>query len=318
MAQELVVESRSYLPASMEAVEAVVDRLRVVHELMRKAMTPSVDYGQIPGTNSKPTLLKSGAEKLCVMFRLCPRYVTTKTFFGEHMMVETTCTITNLDGDTLGQASSVCSTKESKYAYRKSERTCPACGAAAIIKGKAEYGGGWLCFTKKGGCNAKYADRHPDIIGQPVGRVQNDDLADSYNTVIRIAEKRAYIAAVRLVTGTSSLFDEEVPEVESDGEIVEPKKQNGKTPDKAFDATEQITRIGELFAILKYAKNREAQFASWASSKRVNTFVAMNERELGILVKELESRVPEDIVNERSEESESEREQAPVGDACES
>jgi hypothetical protein len=34
---------------------------------------------------------------------------------------------------------------------------CPKCGAAAIIKGKAEYGGGWVCFKKKGGCGAKFA-----------------------------------------------------------------------------------------------------------------------------------------------------------------
>lgn len=33
---------------------------------------------------------------------------------------------------------------------------CPKCGVVgAIIKGKAEYGGGWLCFKKKKGCGAK-------------------------------------------------------------------------------------------------------------------------------------------------------------------
>jgi hypothetical protein len=35
---------------------------------------------------------------------------------------------------------------------------CPVCGVVgAIIKGKPEYGGGWLCFQKKGGCGAKFA-----------------------------------------------------------------------------------------------------------------------------------------------------------------
>lgn len=34
---------------------------------------------------------------------------------------------------------------------------CPVCGVVgAIIKGKPEYGGGWLCFQKKGGCGAKF------------------------------------------------------------------------------------------------------------------------------------------------------------------
>jgi hypothetical protein len=35
---------------------------------------------------------------------------------------------------------------------------CPECGADAIIKSKEEYGGGWLCYKKKGGCGAKFQD----------------------------------------------------------------------------------------------------------------------------------------------------------------
>jgi hypothetical protein len=35
---------------------------------------------------------------------------------------------------------------------------CPVCGKDAVIKGKAEYGGGWLCFGKKGGCGAKWPE----------------------------------------------------------------------------------------------------------------------------------------------------------------
>ena len=43
---------------------------------------------------------------------------------------------------------------------RKSDaQTCPQCGKSkAVIQGKAEYGGGWLCFKKKGGCGATWHD----------------------------------------------------------------------------------------------------------------------------------------------------------------
>ncbi len=34
---------------------------------------------------------------------------------------------------------------------------CPVCGKDAIIQGKPEYGGGWLCYKAKGGCGAKFA-----------------------------------------------------------------------------------------------------------------------------------------------------------------
>lgn len=205
------------------SVDAVLERLAVIQDLMRRAMSPSIDFGQIPGTNSKPTLLKPGAEKLCVMFRLVPRYATQQTIQGRHLTVGTVCTISDLAGHVLGEASAICSTKESKYAYRKAERTCPKCGKAAIIKGKEEYGGGWLCWKKKDGCGAQWPDAAPEIASQTVGRVDNDDLEDSYNTVIRIAEKRALIAAVRLVTGSSALFDEESPDYES--HIEQPPKK---------------------------------------------------------------------------------------------
>ena len=45
-------------------------------------------------------------------------------------------------------------------ASRADVKTCPACGKAAIIKGKAEFGGGWVCFKKKGGCGWKGLDTY--------------------------------------------------------------------------------------------------------------------------------------------------------------
>lgn len=197
---------------TVAAVANVVQRLDMIQALMAKAMREGTDYGQIPGTGSKPTLLKPGAEKLCLMFRLAPKYDTTKHFHGDgHMTVECTCKILDLAGTFLGEASAIASTRETKYAYRRAERVCPDCGKAAIIKGSAQYGGGWLCWKKKDGCGAKFADNDQRITGQGVGRVPNPDLADSYNTVLRIAEKRGLLGAVRLVTGSSALFDEEIP-----------------------------------------------------------------------------------------------------------
>lgn len=40
---------------------------------------------------------------------------------------------------------------------------CPKCGKVKpVIKGKEEYGGGWVCFKKKGGCGATWHDSEPD------------------------------------------------------------------------------------------------------------------------------------------------------------
>lgn len=41
----------------------------------------------------------------------------------------------------------------------ENEPSCPECGkVGAIIKGKEEYGGGFLCFKKKGGCGFKFKE----------------------------------------------------------------------------------------------------------------------------------------------------------------
>ena len=266
-----IISNEVHLPAIRQtgelSVDVVLGRLEKVQDLMRRAMVKGVDYGQIPGTKSKLTLLKPGAEKLCVMFRLAPRYTTVKQFESGHLTVETTCQILDGNEGFLGEASAMASTRESKWAYRKSERTCPECGKAALIKESAQYVQapnvpGWLCWKKKDGCGYKFPPEDIRIIGQQVGRVPNEDLADSYNTVLRIAEKRAYIAAVRLVTGSSALFDEEGPEgstseVKEDGEIIHPLKKpeapkdQGPTPEQFRENSMKMRKsfVAEMTAI---------------------------------------------------------------------
>ncbi len=209
MSEELVV--RESQGTSLVSVAQIKERLTQVQQLMATAMVQGDDYGVIPGTGSKPTLLKAGAEKLAMMFQFDAQFETEKKLDDDgHLTIETKCILYHAPtGNRLGSANAVCSTHEAKYAYRKSQRRCPACGNAAIIKGKEEYGGGWVCFKKKGGCGQKYDDHDTDITKQPEGEVANDRLADSYNTVIRMAEKRAYVAAIRIVTACSSIFDED-------------------------------------------------------------------------------------------------------------
>ena len=114
------------------------------------------------------------------------------------------------NGTVAGQGEGSCNSWETKYRYRKAERTCPECGAEAIIKGKAEYGGGWICFNKKGGCGAKFKDGDPAIESQHTGRVANPDVADIVNTIQKMAQKRALVAAVLNATNASDWFTQDV------------------------------------------------------------------------------------------------------------
>jgi hypothetical protein len=102
------------------------------------------------------------------------------------------------------------SSRERNRAYRKQERTCLDCEQPAVIKGKAEYGAGWLCWRKKGGCGAKFPDGDQRIEAQQVGEIENPDLPDTWNAVDKMAKKRGYVDAVLSVTGASAIFTQDI------------------------------------------------------------------------------------------------------------
>ena len=220
--------------AMERTADEIVARLAKIRDVQDRAMDKDVDFGLIPGTGKKPMLLKPGAEKLCVLFNLDAQFtgdgnseqmIVDQLPDGtklRHLLVKRYCTLySQASGARLGGASAICSTMESKYAWRKAGLKCPNCGKDTVIKGKAEYGGGWLCWKKEGrsdGCGNKWPDGSAEIEGQKTGRVPNEDIADQYNTVVRMAEKRALVAAVRLVTGASAIFDEEYEAGGGDGD----------------------------------------------------------------------------------------------------
>lgn len=194
-------------------VAGLVEQVRKIQEVMAAVMRDGEHYGVIPGT-PKPTLLKPGAEKLCLLFRLDPQYEVSQARDGDHLTVLAKATLWHIPtGERRGSGFGSCSTREGRYAYREAKRSCPACGVAAIIKGKVEYGGGWVCFKKQGGCGAKYPDLDAAITGQPSGRVSNPDLADQWNTVLKMACKRALVAATLNVTAASDIYTQDIEDL---------------------------------------------------------------------------------------------------------
>ena len=260
-----VREERAIAPAQEKTADEIIARLDKIREVQKRAMDRDVDYGVIPGTErkdkdgkdiSKPTLLKPGAEKLCVLFNLDAQFngdgnseqiIVEQLPDGtkiRHMLVKRYCTIySQVSGARLGGASAVCTTLESKYAYRKAARICPNCKKENIRRSKqADNDGdqGWYCWAKMGGCGAKFRSDDAAITGQVEGRVPNVDVADQYNTCIRLGEKRALVAAVRQVTGASAIFDEEWPDIEGERHREEETKDAGpKTSETKTHASTQ-------------------------------------------------------------------------------
>ena len=207
----LPVPASACMPAM--SLDQALDRWNDIHQFISRIMVAGEDYGTVPGSK-KPTLLKPGAEKLCNFFGLAPEldvvqrienWDDSPPFFA----YEIKCRLVR-DSVVRGEGLGSCNSREAKYYWREAQRVCPQCGKSAIIQGKQEYGGEWVCWKKKGGCNAKFAPDDPKIVDQPSGRVVNPDLADSVNTILKMAKKRALVDAVLNTTGASQYFTQDV------------------------------------------------------------------------------------------------------------
>lgn len=196
------------------SAKALQQQVNAIQEAMQQVMKKDVHYGTVPGCGDKPTLLKSGAEKLCMMFRLRPTLeIQEKALPNDHREYTIITSLHDVHGTVIGQGVGLCSTMEKKYRWRNSERVCPQCKKPTIIKGKEEYGGGFICFAKKGGCGAKFSDTDQAIIGQQVGQSENSDIADTYNTVLKMAKKRSMVDATLTTTAASDIFTQDIEDM---------------------------------------------------------------------------------------------------------
>ena len=199
---------------SPEAFKARIEREQQMRNILRDYVKQNLKeghhfYTELGTTKlEKPALKGDGAHNICSLFKLIfgvPQQ--QETYFPDgHYQVRTTIDIFNVNGDRISTGIGICTTRESKYRWRKESRTCPDCGMAAIFKDNQSAEGGWYCWKKRDGCGAKFKAGDARIVDQQIGRVENTDLADSYNTVAKMSLKRAKVGAVCQVPLVSELF----------------------------------------------------------------------------------------------------------------
>lgn len=205
-----------------------------------KKVKDGPDWDTIPGT-PKPSLLQPGAESLAMFHRLVPEHIQRLVItpgsngWPEEIAVHTETRLHHgsLEGPVVGTAVASCSSYEDRYLYRNTERTCPKCGAATIIKGKPEFAprqqgrsgpvlpgyeqGGWVCWGKKGGCNSTFPDNDQAIAGQAIGKAFVDNPRGLINTITQISAKRGFVGAIRHTLNITDLFTQDIEEMMGSG-----------------------------------------------------------------------------------------------------
>lgn len=192
------------VPVSEELTpDDVYARVVAVQGLMRKVMRDGEHYGTIPGCGPKPTLLKPGAEKLVMMFRLAPRYSVRLRDLGHgHREYEVVTEMYHApSGMFLGAGLGSATTLESKWRWKWEDTGQPVPGPYWKSRDSSLLGGP-DCAAKKNR-DGKWTI-HRKVETAP---------ADYYNTALKLAKKRSLVDATLTVTAASDIFTQDIEEI---------------------------------------------------------------------------------------------------------
>lgn len=223
----LVMRGEMDLSMTRARISDFVERIKLMDEVVQKLMVPDEDYGTIPGVK-KPSLFQPGADKLTAFFGYTPEFSVESRELDKATglyFVTYRCTLIHREsGVKVGEGIGSATNREVKYYYRTGERVCPKCKQATIKRSKyppknqPDAEPGWYCFGKIGGCGENFAANDPAITDQQTGKVVNPDLADSINTIDKMAQKRAKVAAVLNVTGLTRKYTQDVEDGPRNGQ----------------------------------------------------------------------------------------------------
>ncbi len=225
-----------------EAVALARMMKAVVTEIRREVLKEGVDFGAIPGTD-KPVLLKPGAERLCSAFKLYPVFSVVSQVEDWHQGIffyRYECALIHREtGECYGRGIGSCNSQEGKYGWRwvsldrVPSNLDPSTLATrngsftefdfAIQKAETtgKYGKPqeyWDAFKTaidnrtavKGEKKTAKGMSTTYSIGGVEYRIPNIDVFDLVNTIDKMGQKRALIAATLIATNASEYFTQDV------------------------------------------------------------------------------------------------------------
>ncbi|NQU13349.1 MAG: hypothetical protein HQ561_04335 [Desulfobacteraceae bacterium] len=214
-----VVENRQANIVNVEefamSVDGLLKQVDLIQKVMHGVMKEDEHYGTIPGTK-KPSLYKPGAEKLCLTFRLDPEYEIIREVREKDFIAYTVkCVLVHIPSvQRIANGIGSCNTRETKYRWRfideLSDKPVPSTywdarkannnkemkrllGGDGFRAAKNEETGKWVIARSQ--------------------KVENDNPWDLDNTIIKMACKRALVAATLNATAASDIFSQDLEDL---------------------------------------------------------------------------------------------------------
>lgn len=244
------------------AVEDVTGQVALIQQVMKAAMKDGEHYGTIPGTQ-KPTLLKPGAEKLCLTFRFDPEYDVESVREKDFIAHTVRCTLSYIPtGQRVASGYGACNSREEKYKWRvvATDEPVPKAYWEARTNGDLE--------TMRELMGADGSPKKKDGQWLIARRMQNDNPWELDNTILKMACKRALVAAVLNATAASDIFTQDLEDmVDHDEKKTESKPAKKTTPKATKEAPKDVDtgefkltdEINEGFDILGLSKDERGK-----------------------------------------------------------
>jgi len=194
------------------------EQVNLIQEVMKAVMKNGVHYGVIPGC-PKPSLFKAGAEKIAATFRIAVKSEVEDLSTDDEKHYRVTCSGFSTTGAVLGSAVGECSSNEEKFRWRS-----PVCDEEFEETDSDRKREKWVK-----GFKGAPAYKKKQI------RTEPSDLA---NTILQLADKRAYVAVVRKITAASDVFTQDIEDLPE--EVVEDMVQEEAKSSKPAVAMPEI------------------------------------------------------------------------------
>lgn len=194
-------------PVFAYSVAQIETQIAEMNEFVARCLVPSKegaadgDFGVIPGCGDKPTLLQPGADKLCRLFGIYPDFeILSETTTDGFIRYVVKCSLQNRNGEFMGSGIGSCNSAESKY--RKSLNKVDTVVDWEATEEQKRIGQRVEKVSKK---NKTYIAWEVPIT-LPAWELDN--------TILKMARKRAYVAAVISATRLHHKFTQDIEDMD--------------------------------------------------------------------------------------------------------